>query len=94
MTIFEEAEAIARSMSPTDLRELLDEHVVLNEDGEYILLREQCAKHLLSISRNPAATKNCRARALHAAKQYLHGFESELQTRTYREPFDNSAEGK
>ena len=41
MTIYEEAEAIARSMSPTDLRELLDEHVVLNEEGEYILLRER-----------------------------------------------------
>jgi hypothetical protein len=86
MTIHEEAEAIARDMDPAELRELLDEHVVY-ENGEYLLLREQCAKHLLSIARNPAATKDCRARALHAAKQYLHGFDSEIQTRTYREAF-------
>ena len=87
MTIYEEAEAIARSMSPTDLRELLDEHVVLNEEGEYILLRERCAKHLLSIARSPEATRECRTRALHAAKQYLHGFDSELKAKEYRESF-------
>jgi hypothetical protein len=76
MMTYEEIETYVRTMPPEVLRELLEDHVVLDEEGHYILLREQFAKTMMRIARNPDATKDCRTRAFRCAKQYLTGFDS------------------
>ena len=56
--------------SSAELREMLDSEIEIDSRHTQTM-NEMIAKSLVSISRNPAATKECRMRALQAAKQYL-----------------------
>lgn len=56
--------------SPTELREMLDSEVEIDSRHAQTM-SEMIAQALVSISRNPAATKECRMRALRCSKQYL-----------------------
>lgn len=66
--------------SPEAINEALDSSVEIDSE-HYLTLREYIAKDLLRISRNQHATKDCRARALRCAKQYL----GMTQSRNYEE---------
>jgi hypothetical protein len=71
-------------LSPAKLRELLETYVEI--DSKHTLtLREIFAQELISISRNPHVTKECRRRALRCAKQYLGDAAPELSLRDWKE---------
>ena len=67
-----EVESIINTIPPDVLRDLFEAHVFIDSDRRYLLMREAIAEDLMRIARNPAATKDCRLRALNAAKQYLN----------------------
>lgn len=67
-----EVEQLINTIPPEVLRDLFEAHVFIDSDRRYLLMREAIAEELMRIARNPAATKDCRTRALHAAKQFLN----------------------
>ena len=61
--------------SPAELKEMLDSEIEIDSRHTQTM-SEMIAKSLVSISRNPSATKECRMRALRCAKEYLQYAES------------------
>ena len=73
-----DVKALVKAISVTDLNEMLDTAVEIDSTHTHTV-RELIAKTLVSISRNPGATKDCRNRALQVAKSYLKDSEKEAE---------------
>lgn len=69
----EEAVSRLRKLPPTHLRELLNTAVPLDETHT-AAAKDLAAKSLISIARNPLATRKTRGDAMRLAKQYLNDF--------------------
>lgn len=73
-----DVKVLLNSVTPSDLNEMLDTAVEL-DSRHTLTVRELIAQSMISISRNPFASKDCRARALRVAKRYLKDSEKETE---------------
>jgi hypothetical protein len=62
---------IINKLSPDELNGLLDSSIEIDANHHTLTLREVVAKSLVSISREPKATRECRRHALQYAKLFL-----------------------